>query len=90
MKTLIAGLLLMTSVQASAFSMPNLTFPTENGWAIAMVSMACDINTSDMRGMKATISRTSDGVLYTVYENGVVFAEAKANNTSIFAKKVCL
>lgn len=90
MKILMAGLLLMTSVQASAFSMPNLTFPTENGWAIAMVSMACDISTNEMRGMKATISRTTDGVLYTVYENGAVFAQAKAKNTSIFAKKTCL
>lgn len=88
---LAAVMMISSSVYAYGVDFPSMQFPKKAGWAVAMVSMACDIPLREMKGAKGSISKQSNGqVLYTVYMDGVVYAQAKASSTSIFAKKSCL
>jgi hypothetical protein len=90
-KVLLSSLILFsTSAFAMGVNFPSMQFPKESGWAIGMVSRACDIPLRELKQAKGKIRKTSNGVLYTVYLNGGVYAQAKAKNTSIFAKKNCL
>lgn len=90
-KVLVASfILLSTSVSAMGVSFPNLQFPKADRWAVAMVSRACDIPLRELKQAKGSLKKSSNGVLYTVYLNGAVYAQATAKSTSLFAKKTCL
>lgn len=91
-KVMLAGLLLVSSTAFSmGVDMPSLQFPKQGQWAVAMVSRACDIPLKDLKAATGKITRTNKkSVLYTVYLDGQVYAQATARNTSIFAKKTCL
>jgi hypothetical protein len=92
MKSTICVLALLLS-SASAFAMdanmPSLTFPTQSGWAKAMVSEACGIELA--KSDVGVIERAGKGVVYTVFNvNGDVLGQATAKSTSIFASKSCI
>lgn len=87
---LASALLVSSAVHAYGVDFPSMQFPTKAGWAVAMVSQACDIPLRELKSAKGQISKTSKGqVLYTVYMNGGVYAQATASSTSLFAKKTC-
>ncbi|MEO0335322.1 MAG: hypothetical protein AAF202_02955 [Pseudomonadota bacterium] len=95
MKKLILAAALAFSTSAFAFggnpaNFPS-DFPTNSGWALGMISMACNVPTSEMKGLTGSISDVQNGVVYEAENsNGEVVLSASAKNTSIFAKKTCL
>ena len=94
MKKLVLAAVLLATGSVHAFggvpSMPSMQFPKKGEWAIAMVSKACDIPLREMKGAKGKITKRNGKVLYTVYMDGAVYAQATAKSTFIFAKKQCL
>ena len=91
MKQLIfAVALFLSSAVSSAqvdFGPSASDFPKD--WALAMVSLACDIEpTGDMYGKTVKQGRNR---VYTAYTgNGDVVAKAWTSNGTIFSKKKCL
>lgn len=64
-------------------------YPTETGWAKAMVKKACQVPL--MKSDRGAIEEVESGYVYTVYDKqGNMVASAWAASTSIFAKKRCL
>jgi hypothetical protein len=83
------AVLTCTNLFASVADMPNLQFPSESGWAIAMTEKACDLNLP--AASVGTITEVEGGVVYQVRDTeGDLLAKAHATSTSIFAKKDCL
>ena len=77
--------------QEGAFSAPSPSdFPTDSGWALGMISKACEIPSSSLEGAQGSIARTSDGVVYSATRSGEVIASAWAESTFIAARKRCL
>jgi hypothetical protein len=92
MKALITLAIVLTATQVLAFTLPTFTgdIPSEDGWAKAMTSRACDMKfaSNDV----GTIDKSAkNGVVYTVYNlQGEVLASAWARSTFIGARKKCL
>jgi hypothetical protein len=89
-KLIVAAAFALSSTSAFAFNMPNLTFPTESGWAVAMTAMACGVDMSVEDGYEGRIIQHDGFVVYTVSKDGVPVLGASAKNTKIWAKKTCL
>lgn len=91
MKKLIFAITIAFTANSYAFfNMPsNLDYPSENDWAVAMVSMACGQAVTLPKGTVATISEIEGGILYTATVKGKTVAKVTAANTSVFAKKTC-
>lgn len=91
MKLILAALLLL-GVQAQAqniVSEPH-QYPNESGWALAMISMACDTDLSQLEGLVGTIEKSQHGVIYKALSGNKVVLAAKAKSTSIFSAKTCV
>jgi hypothetical protein len=92
MKSLVlaAALALSTSAFANPANIPS-DFPTESGWALGMISMACKVPTSQMKGLTGEIVEVEGGVVYLALgSKGNAVLKAFATNKTIFAKKTCL
>jgi hypothetical protein len=88
MKALVLMLGLM-GTQSYAMEMPSMQFPTESGWAIGMIEMACDVNLSS--SVTGVILEDGPVVVYEAYDRrGNLVAAAEASDTGILAKKNCL
>ena len=89
-KIIVAAVFALSSSSAFAFNMPNLDFPTESGWAVAMTAMACGVDMSVEDGYEGRIIKHDGFVVYTVSKDGVPVFGASAKNTKIWAQKTCL
>ena len=93
MKLIFAALLAL-SFNASAFNMnfPSANdFPTESGWAVAMISMACDMDYSKVEGIAGEIvPHSGKSVIYKAYVDGELVGKAWASSKWITAQKKCL
>jgi hypothetical protein len=63
MKSLVlaAALALSTSAFANPANIPS-DFPTESGWALGMISMACKVPTSQMKALQVRLWRSKAGL----------------------------
>ncbi len=93
MKSILTFSILLFVANAFAFNFPNISsndFPSEDGWAKAMTSRACQVKFSKS-DFGVIDKNAKKGVVYTVYnQNGQVLASAWARSTFIGAKKRCL
>lgn len=65
-------------------------YPSQDQWAMAMISMACDIEVQDLSGTTVSVVPVKNGgVVYTAKDNGQVVAQAWASNKTIFSSKKC-
>ncbi len=94
MKAAIFTLVMTATAMANAmqFSVPSSSdFPSEQGWAKAMISMACGVSTASLKDADVVITQNSaQQPVYTATMNGVVVAKAVASSGNIWANKVCL
>jgi len=89
-KIILSAAFMLSGVSAFGTTTPNLDFPSDSGWAVAMTGMACNVDISLADGYTGVITKTVDGVVYTVYLEGQKVLASSAANTSIWAKKTCL
>lgn len=89
-KIIVAAAFALTSTSAFAFNVPDLDFPTDSGWAVAMTAMACNVDISVEDGYQGAIAHHDGFVVYTVSKDGVPVLAASAKNTKIWAHKTCL
>lgn len=89
-RIMLSAVFMLSSVSAYGFNMPNVDFPTESGWAVAMTALACDVDISLADGYVGTITKEGGVVVYRVFQGGVPVMSAAAKNTTIWANKTCL
>lgn len=65
-------------------------YPTESGWALGMVQMACGLEDADLANAVGTITKANKGVVYSAYVGNTLVAQAWSKKDLIFYKKVCL
>lgn len=94
MKAVIFNLIITTATMANAMQWTapaSSDFPSEQGWAKAIISMACGISTDSLKAMEVTVTKNSlQQPVYTASTKGVVVAKAVVSSSNIWAKKVCL
>lgn len=89
---LILAILMTASFQVAAMdAIPNVPtqFPNESGWALAMISMACDADVSKVEGVRGTIQKSNNGVVYKALVGQKVILAAKAKY-DLIGTAVCL
>ena len=78
------------SSQEAAFTGVPSEYPTDSGWALAMIANACSVSSASLQGAVGTIKRTDDGVVYSATRSNEVIASAWARSTFFAAPKRCL